>query len=303
MNSQSPQWLRVEHHSRKRAIEDLWNEAREAIYGTTFKTPNQESEIDKEMQCINLAYAKAKEKFEWDLRDTGERYFEHLRETAYILIRKEFWKAPSIFQIVVAILHDVMEDKNVSKSSIEDLFSDIVVWKRWENFPQRVSRAVELVSKKDWKEYIHSSLDRAFIESYDDETKHDTNWFPLKVKRRKQDKKNYEKIKQEAKRLRNIDYYSQIYHAEDTEVIDVKLADRLHNLRTQWNPKKKKQVVRKVRETKEFILPIAKKHNPEAYRLLSAEIEKLESQLWYTVEVQEEIDFTKSYVDYILTEK
>jgi hypothetical protein len=63
--------------------------------------------------------------------------------------------------------------------------------------------------------------------------------------------------------------------------LDVKFADRIHNLKTQWNPDNIKKVLRKIKETKKYILPIAKETNPEAYKLLCEEIEKLEKKEIY----------------------
>jgi (p)ppGpp synthase/HD superfamily hydrolase len=59
----------------------------------------------------------------------------------------------------------------------------------------------------------------------------------------------------------------------------VKFADRIHNLSTQWNPSDTATVRRKVDETKEYFLDIAKETNSKAYHSLQSLILQLEIQL------------------------
>jgi len=56
--------------------------------------------------------------------------------------------------------------------------------------------------------------------------------------------------------------------------LDVKFADRIHNLRD-MNGVDKDKAIRKVRETENYFLGIAKKRNPIAYELLLKEIKIL----------------------------
>ncbi len=76
------------------------------------------------MQPINLAYAFVKEHFHFeDLRDTGDRYFEHLVRTAYNIMEKT--KNPSRLKILIALLHDVIENTNfIGFSDISNMFHD-----------------------------------------------------------------------------------------------------------------------------------------------------------------------------------
>lgn len=70
-------------------------------------------------QRIQWAYTIAKRWHEGQTRDTDERYFEHVRAVATVLIDHDYTDAD---YIIVAILHDALEDTNISLSMIEQLF-------------------------------------------------------------------------------------------------------------------------------------------------------------------------------------
>jgi len=83
------------------------------------------------------------------------------------------------------------------------------------------------------------------------------------------------------KLIRNKNYFERLLSCKDENVIDVKLADRIDNLRTiDVFPEEK--IKKKIQETKDYILPLAKEHNLEAYKLLLKEISKWEMKftLW-----------------------
>ena len=113
-------------------------------------------------------------------------------------------------------------------------------------------------------------------------------------------KENEEK----AKALRNEDYFRHMTSFEDMKqhilklaekrgieisdeeciqvtqnALDVKFADRIHNLSTQWNPKDIPTVQRKLEETKTYFLPIAQETNPEAYKKLNTLVLELEIRI------------------------
>jgi (p)ppGpp synthase/HD superfamily hydrolase len=62
-------------------------------------------------------------------------------------------------------------------------------------------------------------------------------------------------------------------------VFDIKFADRIHNLSTQWDESNTEKVRRKIDETKEYFLNIAYEINPEAYKKLKTLILELELKL------------------------
>gem|GEM_PF-2537286 len=59
----------------------------------------------------------------------------------------------------------------------------------------------------------------------------------------------------------------------------VKFADRIHNLSTQWDPNNIQQVIKKVNETKQYFLNIAKAINKDAYDAIQTLILQLEIRL------------------------
>lgn len=63
-----------------------------------------------EYKLIEKAYNDAKEAFRGIYRDGGERYFEHLRAVALIII--EYLRIKDHEVIVAALLHDIVEDKD-----------------------------------------------------------------------------------------------------------------------------------------------------------------------------------------------
>lgn len=70
-------------------------------------------------QRIHWAYALAKQWHKTQSRDSGERYFEHLRGVANILIDNGYATAD---HIILAILHDSLEDTSISMTMLEQLF-------------------------------------------------------------------------------------------------------------------------------------------------------------------------------------
>lgn len=68
----------------------------------------------------------------------------------------------------------------------------------------------------------------------------------------------------------NKEYFLWLWHLEDDE-LEVKLADRIHNLTTLYRLPLEK-VKRKMQETREYFLPIAKERNIEAYKLIQEQL-------------------------------
>lgn len=66
------------------------------------------SPFDTRYRKIELAYGIAKEEFRGIQRDGGQRYFEHLRDVALILI--DYLEIRDHELIIAALLHDILED-------------------------------------------------------------------------------------------------------------------------------------------------------------------------------------------------
>ena len=144
----------------------------------------------KELEAIETAYVLAKYGHKEQERDDGTRYFEHPKSVAHILI--EELKVDSWQIIVMALLHDVLEDSHILSPYRIEL-----------NFGKEVVVGLKLLTKKPKEGYL--------------------------------------------KRLKTYG---------DTKVIMVKLADRLHNMRTIGNCSKEKQK-RQKEETENHYIPLA----------------------------------------------
>lgn len=66
------------------------------------------SQFDMRYKSVELAYGIAKDEFRGTRRDGGQRYFEHLRAVALILI--DYLEIRDHELIIAALLHDILED-------------------------------------------------------------------------------------------------------------------------------------------------------------------------------------------------
>lgn len=153
----------------------------------------------EEVKEIEKAYKYAEEKHKGQFRKTGEEFIIHPLFVAYILTSIKADKET----IIAALLHDVVEDTETSKSDISN------------NFGDTVANLVDGVTKIN---SINISTDNEHLTEY------------------------YKKII--------------VGMSEDVRVIIVKLADRLHNMRTLYALTHEKQK-KKAKETLEILAPIA----------------------------------------------
>ncbi|QSH39391.1 HD domain-containing protein [Candidatus Kaiserbacteria bacterium] len=96
--------------------------------------------LDYRYKLIEEAYADAKDAFRGKKRESGERYFEHLRAVALILM--EYLRIKDHELIIVALLHDIVED-------CPDWTIDRVAVK----YGERVALLVEWMSKPSVEEF------------------------------------------------------------------------------------------------------------------------------------------------------
>ena len=150
-------------------------------------------------ELIRKAYDFAREKHEGQFRKSGEPYFVHPAEVAYILAELRM-DTPTI---VAGLLHDTVEDTDTTFEEIE------------REFGSEVAFIVKGVTK---------------LEGYSFQSKEE----------------------KEAESFRNL----LISLAEDIRVLIVKLADRLHNMRTLHHMKRESQL-RNAKETLTIYAPLA----------------------------------------------
>ena len=154
---------------------------------------------ESDRKTIKEAYLFAKEKHFGQKRHTGEDYITHPLNVAYILseINADYQT------ISAALLHDTIEDCNVTKEELE------------KNFGSEIASLVSGVTKIN-KLNITTDSDATLA--------------------------NHRKIL--------------VGLTEDVRVIIIKLADRLHNMRTLWILSEKSQK-ENCKETLEILVPIA----------------------------------------------
>ncbi len=224
-----------------------------------------EKELDELAALFSALYDFMKFKFTGVFRATWERYFEHLRAVVENVLE---FPNPNKEKVLIAILHDSIEDiEEINYEFIEKFCkSKNIDW-------NTIALPVQAISKGDWKDYLSTD-----------------------------EKDEPEKYKKAAKKRRNTGYFSHMISFDtmkeyismlagrkwltlsDDEIIaitqnaiDVKLADRIHNLSTQWDPNNIETVERKMKETEDYFLEIAKETNPDAYQKIMVEIVKLKA--------------------------
>lgn len=115
---------------------------------------------DIEQALILKAYQMAEEAHDKQLRESGERYFEHIRAVTLILIDE--LQIHNVMMIIVALLHDTREDSRLF--SVSDIFSI---------FGMKINDMIDTLtmpsrnrfgSKPERLEYYHQKINKALID-------------------------------------------------------------------------------------------------------------------------------------------
>ena len=166
----------------------------------------------------------------------------------------------------------------------------------WEPYFEHLVRTAKIIIN----EFKKIDTDRIILALIHD-IKEDTNiyddtieymFWKNMLKRLKSISKNDEKLKQKTYEERKQKYFERLLKYEDRVVIDVKLADRIDNLRTMKWVFSKDKILKKIDETKKYLLPLAEKHNKKALKLIKEEIIKLEKYL-SKIELTENLSSSK----------
>ncbi|MDD2515743.1 MAG: hypothetical protein PHF46_01540 [Candidatus Gracilibacteria bacterium] len=261
----------------KRKVDNWYEEISKILYGKENFTTN---EIKEKMQPFSSAYEMAKQAFSKKKREAlnangeQERYFNHLLETMKIVLYE--LPNPNIDRIIIALLNDIKEDiPGITHKFLSNTYGE------------HVAKGIKELSKKDWKIYIDniemSSLNGMvfyFSEKYGDdfleflEESGDTS----KLDEYEKGMFNvYLSFKEKGKQLRNEDYFGHMCLLDD-DYLAVKLADRIHNLRTLEGTSLEK-IIRKIEEAKKyFLIPEIQARNFVGYNLIFREVEYLEKK-------------------------
>lgn len=272
-----------------RSLEKYYDEIIRTIYRPKWLSKKNE-EVRDEMYLFEQAYSLMKVAFKKEKRDSGERYFEHLKWVMEIIMRE--LSNPNINRIIIALLHDVQEDIPEYADVVRKIYGDYI------------ADGVNELSKKDWKLYLNEkevktcwpyidTQEKLFDEIRDILIKEHTDksfTAAKKIKKselihamNKEQKEQYTKLQKHiqpfedrAKERRNKDYFGHLNQLND-DYLDVKFADRIHNLRDMSGITKEK-TLRKIDETKKYFLSVAQKRNPTAYKIMTIEIDRLEKR-------------------------
>ena len=239
-------------------------EIRDKLYWKDLENPEKIEKIKEDMRKFLAAYHIVKSVFEkisrewikpWE--EAPERYFNHLTSTMDIVLNE--LPNPNINTVVIALLHDSIEDiKWINEKVIASIF-----WKK-------IAEWVKSLSKKDLEEYYLSQYEIDKLEVLEN----DPNISKEKAEEIKKD------LLAKAKLERQDDYFWHLWKLDD-DILTIKFADRIHNLRTlDWMSKE--QVIKKIKETEKYFLPIAKERNPVALKLINREILRLKTAFWIT---------------------
>jgi len=169
------------------------------------------------VDSVQRAHDFAAEAHRGQMRKSGEPYLVHLIATAYYLARLHL----DVTSIVAGMLHDTIEDTEVTYEDLEG------------EFGHAVARIVEGVSKFGEIGHRHRLW---------------TSEQPEPDARRQR----HDRSKQQAENVRKMF----LAMAEDPRVVIVKLADRLHNMRTlDFQPPEKQRRI--AADTREIYAPLA----------------------------------------------
>jgi GTP diphosphokinase / guanosine-3',5'-bis(diphosphate) 3'-diphosphatase len=227
----------------QRGIEKMYRGVYLALVAkdATFAKLDRDAQVAK-MSYITLAYDLAKALHRDQKRIDGRRYFDHIQGVTEILITE--FPTLTFHQVLAAYLHDIVEDTDITLATIENIFG------------KRVSEIVESVTKKPDTYYLWPD-ERVLYDSAS-----------------ASEKKSFLKEKKEVITARRTEHYFGHMKDLDVETLQVKFADRIHNLRDLAHCTVKKIKVQ-LAQTETYMLPAAAKKNPTAFLLMRAECEKL----------------------------
>lgn len=225
-----------------------------------------DEEIKDHISLIQSTYYMMKSKFRKKYRDDGTRYFEHIKYVTRIILDDNIFDEITFEKVIVAILHDSIEDVGKSFEWIkEDYWYKIALW-------------VKALSKDDISFYLTQE------EQLLPQEEQEKIWKP---RMRKKYYKKYESIKNMQNYIKKLwEKYNIPLTQEELEeisiiVFEVKFADRIHNLSTQWDPNNLEKVKRKIKETHDHFLKTAKIISPKSYEILKDLILELQIKLMY----------------------
>lgn len=228
-----------------------------------------DSYASSDQELVKRAYRVAKKAHEGQKRASGEPYINHCLAVAEILA--ELRVPPSV--VAAGLLHDTVEDTDVTLDDID------------RDFGKEICRLVDGVTKLSHLPRVSRG------DQHPEELEDEEQQRQIAVRRGSLDP---DSEMEQISRQRRYDLVSETLRktflamGEDVRVILIKLADRLHNMRTLSHmPERKRQRIAK--ETLDIFAPLANRLgiwqikweledlafryvNPEVYRQISAQL-------------------------------
>ncbi|HVB75018.1 MAG TPA: bifunctional (p)ppGpp synthetase/guanosine-3',5'-bis(diphosphate) 3'-pyrophosphohydrolase [Ktedonobacteraceae bacterium] len=204
-----------------------------------------------DQEIIQRAYEVASEAHNGIMRRSGEPYIQHPLEVALLLADMRI----DADGIAAALLHDVVEDTDFT---LDDLRG---------RFGEAVTNIVDGVTKFDMLALAGKNREAQFLMTRDAARKDaDAPETPEQLEQK-------QRLRRELKRRQTSETVRKMLlaMAEDPRVVVLKLADRLHNMRT-LSVMDQAQQQNKARETREIYAPLARRLG---MALVQAELEDL----------------------------
>ncbi len=216
----------------------------------------------QDLEGIQRAYDLANEAHGGAIRRSGEPYIQHPLEVALLVARMRI----DADGIIAALLHDVVEDTHHSLEELSALFGPALA-----NIVDGVTKFDAIAQKQSKEQTVDTSSD---------------NPPPSPIDKRRQRTETVRKML--------------LAMAEDPRVVVLKLADRLHNMRT-LSVMNSVQQERTARETSEIYAPLARRLG---MAIVQGELEDLalsfldpEKYAWLAHEVEVEKQRRQPYID------
>ncbi len=239
-------------------IDKILSQVKERVFWNKLDDSNVE-EFKEFVRKFTSLYYLMKDKFADVERSSWERYFEHLREVVNNVLDLP---NPNTDKILIAIAHDSIEDTNKTFEWLaEDYWLDVAL-------------AVESISKMSVDDFMDKSiLDETERKKQAKSKRNDAYFWHLT---------SFATFKKHIKEIAEgkwINLTDERLEQITRNALDVKFADRIHNLTTEWDPNNLEKVKRKLEETKKYFLNIAKEVNQVAYDKIQSLVLVLEIRL------------------------
>lgn len=194
-----------------------------------------------DMDKIKMAYQIAKNAHRWQMRSNWKRLFEHLRRVWRLIL--DIFPNPSVNDIIIAILHDILEDTDIKYETLKNIFWEFIANTVFSLSKKNLASYVNLLNeneKKLFEEYLRSIWKITLYKE----------WKHKELEKIIKNSKEISKIRNKLVKIRNREFFSNIENLNDSW-LKVKFCDRIDNLKnTKWC--EIWLIKRKIKETEKF---------------------------------------------------